>query len=300
MKNNILLLSILLIIIFLGSFCFLKTETFSKDDVFSFIDESAKIFKPYLIKTTAPDIQANIASSVLLNEDKKIILYEKNIEEKTAIASLTKLMTAVVVMDNYPLDSKIIVDEEMLTAWGTAGGLILNEHVTIEDLLYILLIESSNDAAECLASKLNRNNFIILMNEKAKKLKMRSTHFVNPSGLDEDDGTYNTSSAKDLTVLVSEIIKNYPTIKDILSKTEYTIISEEGIRHKLSNTNALLKEIPYETWGKTGYTEIANGCLILMTKNSNNDTIINIIINSNDRFGEMKTLTNWTVTSFSY
>lgn len=302
MKKNkyFLPLSILIFIIILGFFCYAKTETYQKDNIVSFIDKSDEIFKPFLLENSPPSIEANIASSVLLNNDKKVILYEKNLEEKTAIASLTKLMTAVVVIDNYPLNSKILVDEQMLNAWGTSGGLTLGEHVAIEDLLYIMLIESSNDAAECLASKLDRDNFMILMNEKAKKLKMRSTHFVNPSGLDEDNGTYNTSSAKDLTILVSEIIDNYPIIANILSKKEYTVISEEGIRHHLSTTNSLLKEIPYETWGKTGYTEIANGCLILMTKNALNDTIINIIINSNDRFGEMKNLANWTLESFSF
>jgi len=301
MKNKYFLpLSILFFIILLGFFCYARAETYQKNDVVSFLDENINLFKPIFIGNNTPDLQANIASSVLLNEDKKIILYEKNLEEKTAIASLTKLMTAVVVMDNYPLDSEILVDEQMLNAWGTSGGLTLGEHVLIKDLLYIMLIESSNDAAECLASKLNRDNFMILMNEKAKKLKMRSTHFVNSSGLDEDNGTYNTSSAKDLTILASEIINNYPIIASILSKKEFTVVSEEGIRHHLTTTNNLLKEIPYETWGKTGYTEIANGCLILMTKTPLNDTIINIIINSNDRFGEMKNLTNWTLESFSY
>lgn len=163
-----------------------------------------------------------------------------------------------------------------------------------------MLIESSNDAAECLASKLNRENFIILMNEKAKELKMKKTSFVNPSGLDEDNGTYNISTAKDLTILASEIIKNYPLIPEILSHKEYTVISEEGTSHRITTTNSLLQEMPTGTWGKTGYTEIANGCLILMTKNDLNDIIINIIINSNDRFGEMKNLTTWINNSFSF
>jgi len=300
MKNNLILLSAFILIIILGCFHIAKKETYSKENIISLINGNTKLFAPFKIKNEIPNLEASIASSVLLNGNKKIILYEKNIEEKTAIASLTKLMTAVIVIDNYPLDSKILIDEEMLKAWGTSGSLKLGEHVIIEDLLYIMLIESSNDAAECLASKLDRNNFMILMNEKAKKLKMKSTYFVNPSGLDEADGKYNTSSAKDLTILVSEIIKNYPIIKDILSKSEHYFVSEEGISHKITNTNILLKEIPYETWGKTGYTEKANGCLILMTKDPLGDIIINIIINSNDRFNEMKNLTNWTTNAFSF
>lgn len=299
MKNNLTLLSIFILIIFLGCFNVSKAKTYSKENIISF-NEDEKIFKPVKIKKDCPNLQANIASSVLLNDDKKIILYEKNLEEKTAIASLTKLMTAVVVIDNYPLDSKILIDEEMLKVWGTSGSLKLGEHITIKDLLYIMLIESSNDAAECLASKLNRDNFIILMNEKAKKLKMKNTLFINPSGLDEENETYNISSAKDLTILVSEIIKNYPIIEEILSKVEHYIVSESGITHKIINTNILLKEIPYETWGKTGYTLKAKECLVLMTKTPLGDIIINIIINSNDRFTEMKNLINWTNNAFYF
>lgn len=299
MKNSLILIPTLTILIFLGCFHFVKNETYSKENIVSLID-NVNLFKPFETKIEPLNLQANIASSVLLNNDKKIILYKKNLDQKTAIASLTKLMTAVVVIDNYPLDSKILIDEEMLKAWGTSGSLKLGEHVTIQDLLYIMLIESSNDAAECLASKLDRINFMILMNEKAKKLKMKNTHFVNPSGLDEDNGSCNVSSAKDLTILVSEIIKKYPIIAEILSKKEHYVVSEEGIKHKITNTNILLKEIPYQTWGKTGYTVKANECLILMTKTPFDDIIVNIIINSNDRFGEMKNLINWTEKSFSF
>jgi len=300
MNKNLVFLTILTLLIFLSCFIVNKNSlTNAKGNVVSFLGEE-KTFKPYLKNNYDLKLEANIASSVLLTNDKKVILYKNNLEEKTAIASITKLMSAVIVIDNYPKNSKILIDEKMLSAWGTSGSLKLGEHITIENLLYIMLIESSNDAAECLASKLDRENFIILMNEKAKKLKMKKTHFVNPSGLDEDNGNYNVSSAKDLTLLVSEIIKNYPLIPEILVNKEYTVISEEGEKHKITTTNSLLKEMPNGTWGKTGYTEIANGCLILMTKNNLNDIIINIIINSKDRFGEMKNLIDWVDNSFSF
>jgi len=299
MKKNISLFVILIFFIIFG-FIQIKNNSelcFKKTNLYSF--NNTDLFKPIKISNIT-DPKANIASSILLNKENKTILYEKNINQKTAIASLTKLMTAVIVIDKYPLDSKIEITAEMLKAWGTSGELIEGEHVTIKNLLYIMLIESSNDAAECLASRVERGNFMYLMNEKARSLKLRSTHFVNPSGLDEPNGEYNQSTAKDLTLLVSHIIKNYPIIYDALSKNTHTIISEEGNVHYLTNTNTLLKEIPYETWGKTGYTEQANGCLILMTKNKKNDTIINIIINSNNRFYEMKKLINSINNSFYF
>ena len=301
MKKNLILIIILLLIIILGGFhvaesvksCSIKNTPF-------LIDDSLKLFKPFKVKDALSSLEANIASSVLLNEDKKIILYEKNLNQKAAIASLTKLMTAVIVMDNYPLDSKIDLNDNMLMSLRRSTNLVIGEHMTIKDLLYIMLIESNNNAAEYLASKIDRSNFMILMNEKAKKLKMKNTYFVNPHGLDENNGDYNTSSAKDLTILVSEIIKNYPLIKDILSNYKYKLVTEEGNVYNLTNTNILLEEVPYETWGKTGYTEKANGCLILMTNTPSDDIIINIIINSDDRFEEMKNLTNWTLNAFSF
>jgi len=301
MKKNLILIIILLLIIILGGFhvaesvksCSIKNTPF-------LIDDSLKLFKPFKVKDALSSLEANIASSVLLNEDKKIILYEKNLNQKAAIASLTKLMTAVIVMDNYPLDSKIDLNDNMLMSLRRSTNLVIGEHMTIKDLLYIMLIESNNNAAEYLASKIDRSNFMILMNEKAKKLKMKNTYFVNPHGLDENNGDYNASSAKDLTILVSEIIKNYPLIKDILSNYKYKLVTEEGNVYNLTNTNILLEEVPYETWGKTGYTEKANGCLILMTNTPSDDIIINIIINSDDRFEEMKNLTNWTLNAFSF
>jgi D-alanyl-D-alanine carboxypeptidase len=299
MKKNIFLLLILIIFIVIGSVQIKNNSEllFNTKENNSF--DFSNLFKPIQTQSIN-ELSANIVSSVLLSDNNKTILYQENINEKTAIASLTKLMTAVIVMDKYPLDSQIEITEEMLEAWGTSGGLIKGEHVTIQNLIYIMLIESSNDAAECLASKIERDSFIYLMNEKAKELKMRGTSFVNPSGLDEDNGTYNISTAKDLTILVSYIIENYPIIADALSKKTYSILSEEGNVHYLTNTNELLKELPYETWGKTGYTDIANGCLILMTKNEKNDTIVNIVINSNDRFTEMKELINSINNSFYF
>lgn len=299
MKKNLSLLLILFSIIFLGFLNAPKAKTTPKENT-TYLNIPEELFKPIRIKDTFPEIKASVASSILLNDNKKIILYEKNLEKETPIASLTKLMTAVIVLDNYPLDSIILIDEDMLKAWGTSINLRLGEHVTIKDLLNIMLLESNNDASECLAAKLNRENFIILMNEKAKELKMKNTIFLNPSGLDEDNDTYNISSAKDLTILTAEIIKNYPEIVEILSKTEYDFISESQLHYKIYNTNAMLKEFPYDAWGKTGYTLKANECLVLMTKTPQNDTIINVIINSNDRFQEMRKLTNWVNNSFSF
>lgn len=298
MKKNAFFFLILLLILLSSCFNVSKAETIlKKNQTFT---TNKDLFKPFKSKNTNPNIQANIASSVLLNNNNKIILYEKNLNEKTSIASLSKLMTAVIVLDHYPLDSKILVDKEMMKVWGTSRNIQIGDYIEIKDLLYIMLLESNNDASECLSAKLNRSNFIILMNEKAKQLKMKQTSFVNPSGLDEDNGTYNVSSAKDLTLLIYEIIGNYPEIVEILSKKEYDFINENGIIYKIKNTNIMLEEFSYKAWGKTGYTLSANECLILMTKTPLNDTIINIVIKANNRFLEMRNLITWVNNTFSF
>lgn len=298
-KINIIILIIFIGFILTASFSINKGSYFFEDKEISI--KEIGLFKPLQIKKIDNNhLSANILSSVLIKDNQPQILFEKELNKKAGIASITKLMTAVIVIDKYPLDSKIEVNEEMLNAWGTAGGLQIGEHVNIKDLLYIMLIESSNDAAECLASKVGRENFIHLMNEKAKGLKMKNTEYFNPSGLDEDDGTYNTSSAKDLTILVSNILEDYPIIAEILSNKTYYLTSEEGYQHKLTNTNKLLKEFPYKTWGKTGYTEMAKECLILMTRNENNDIIVNTVIGSDDRFTDMDLLINSVNKAFNF
>lgn len=298
-KINITILIIFITFILTASFFINQKSIFSEAKEISI--ENPSLFKPLQVKEINNAFSStNILASVLIKDNQPQILFEKELNKEAGIASITKLMTAVIVIDKYPLDSKIEVNEEMLNAWGTAGGLQLGEHVNIKDLLYIMLIESSNDAAECLASKVGRENFIYLMNEKTKNLKMKNTSFFNPSGLDEANGEYNTSSAKDLTILVSNILKDYPIIAEILSNETYYLTSEEGYQHKLTTTNKLLKKFPSKTWGKTGYTEIAKECLILMTKNENNDIIVNTVIGSDDRFGDMEILINSVNKAFNF
>lgn len=170
------------------------------------------------------------------------------------------------------------------------------------------LIESSNDGAEALAEKMGREEFIFKMNKKAEELGMKNTRFVNPTGLDvftdssqKDFKETNVSTPSDLEKLVVYILKNYPLIPQILSLSEKEIISSSGFKHKLINTNILLKENSAYLWGKTGYTKEANGCIILILKNYSADGggyIINVITGASDRFSEARKLQSWLAESF--
>lgn len=248
--------------------------------------------------------------SVYVNpeENKEVVLSEKKSSEVIPIASLSKLMMAVVVLDNYKLNESVHVSSSAVSASGTMGGLVAGETINVNDLLYVTLIESSNDGAEAFAEKMGRSEFIYKMNKKAKEIGMKNTRFYNPSGLDiftdsseKELLETNVSTPEDLEKLVLHILKNYSLIPEILSLSSKRIVSESGVVHNLENTNILLKEKAGYLWGKTGYTKEANGCIILILKNYssvNSGYIINVITGADDRFKEARKLEEWLHDSF--
>jgi D-alanyl-D-alanine carboxypeptidase len=229
------------------------------------------------------------------------ILFEKEIDKKLPIASVTKLMTAIVALDNYSLQSEIKISQNAIDQEGEAGRLNPDESLSAKNLLYIMLIESSNDAAEALAENMDRTKFIGLMNRKAESLGMEKTFFVNPNGLDaENQKILNTSSALDLARLVMHIQRSYPLIGEILSHKEFSFNSPDGqFHHNLVSTNALLYD-SQTLWGKTGYTKKANGCMVNLIRPPSDDNliVINVILGADDRFSEMQKLTGWLNNSF--
>lgn len=264
--------------------------------------ESVDLFRPLSKdKINELNLDSNNFLSVFIKDEKEILLSEKKINESIAIASLTKLMTAVIVLEDYDIDELIQISSSAVATYGTAGNLQIGEIMTIKDLLYITLIESSNDGAEAFAEKVGRSTFIYRMNNKASQLGMKNTRFINPSGLDEGS-LYNVSTASDLKKMVIYILENHDLITEILSLSEKELISHSGVSRKVKNTNILLKESDVYLWGKTGYTHRANGCLILILNNFsiNNDDgyVVNIIAGADDRFNEARKLEQWLEKSF--
>ncbi|GMX58640.1 MAG: hypothetical protein MCSN_2940 [Candidatus Microsyncoccus archaeolyticus] len=281
--------------IFLLSFIlitFFNTEesVFAKEEKSFFISfKESDLFRPYPKKNINLDISASSYISFLVDGKEKI-LFSKNIEEQRSIASLTKLMTAVIVLENYNLEEKIFVSDSAIKTFGIMGELKSGDVLKIKDLLEIMLIESSNDAAESLAEKMGRDNFVKLMNQKANQLGMKNTLYTNPSGLDFDYS--NISTVDDLKKIVTYIIKEHSLITEILSIKEKDLYNNNIFHHKMISTNILLYENNGYVWGKTGYTVKAGECIILLMKrpfsNTENSYIINIIINSKDRFRDAR------------
>lgn len=252
------------------------------------MEERAKYAKP-VIKKDISELQLNARSVLSLyvgKDGQEKILFEKDSKKNLPIASLTKLMTALVVLENYDLSKEIE---------GKNG----DEIFPVEYFLYPLLIKSDNDAADVLANnydEMDEKKFVRLMNDEAQKLNLQDTFFYNPSGLDPDDlkqldSKINRSTASDLANLTKSLLPQ-TFIWDILSIPKFDLFGPE-----LENTNELLGKIPSVLGGKTGYTERAGGCIILVLKApKSKGYIINIILgvdNHNSRFSEMKKLTDW-------
>lgn len=256
--------------------------------------ENLKPFRNWKVDNI--EIEAKAAISVFINDKgQKKILFAKDSHKKLPIASLTKLMTALIVSENYDF-SQIIETSEKLPE--DNGQPKVGEKFEVGDLLYFLLMTSNNGAGNALAKTIGYNSFIFLMNKKAQDLGMANTYFVNPTGLDPDrpDEITNFSTARDLAVLGNIAYEN-PVISRILATSEIEIYSRENLTpYKLENTNELLGKMPEILAGKTGWTPKAGGCLIVVTKapkNAEKGEIISVILGSEKRFEEMEKLITW-------
>lgn len=236
---------------------------------------------------TELEINAESAISVESNlSDTNKIIFEKDSNLKLPIASLTKLMTAVIVLDNYNSSTVVTVDKQADLQDPMKQDVKLDDKFSVENLLEIMLIEFSNKSAYALAEVAGEPAFVSSMNKKAKEIGLENTFFADPTGLSPQ----NVSTAVDLTKLAEYILKNYPKIADI-SREKQLYIPNFG---ETTNTDQLLGEIPEVVCGKTGFTTLAKGCLLLVINNpKNNDYLINIILGADDRFSEMKKLINW-------
>jgi D-alanyl-D-alanine carboxypeptidase len=246
------------------------------------------------------ETKANSAVAVFVSKDgRQKILFDKNIKQQCLIASITKLATAIIVLDNYDLSQKFLITKE---AEKQTGNLKTGESFTIKNLLYSMLIESDNTAAFALSEINSTDKFVELMNQKMKDFELSETFFAGPTGINPE----NKSSVEDLIKLSQKIAQNYPLIFEITSLPEFDLYNSEGIfHHKLTNTNSLLLEPPVQDekiiGGKTGFTEKASGCLLLVTQKNNIDGyFIYIILGSADRFAEMKKLIDWTDRAYKW
>lgn len=226
------------------------------------------------------------------------ILFERSKNQKLPIASLTKVLTAVVVRERLVLDDVVTVPASAVRVDGIRQDLSEGEKIKVRDLLTLLLVSSSNDAGAALAENARTRglDLVALMNEKAVSLGMTDSHFLDPQGL--NDGAYST--AEDLVKIVVYATR-YPELWDLMSKKEATVTSVDGKIHAVHNTDELLGVLPNLVGGKTGYTDGALGCLMLVVDiPDKHDTIISIVLGSPDRFDDSKRLVDWALKAYRW
>jgi len=217
------------------------------------------------------------------------------------IASLTKIMTFLIIIEEHDLDEAVTVTVEAAQAGGTGIGLISDETITVYTLLEALLIPSANDAAVALAihNSGSEKIFVEKMNTRAKEWGLSSAKFHNASGLDFLDEVektplvFNEMSAEDL-IKITRLALRYALFRQIVEKPYFTGYSiDRKIKHQGQNTNKLLGDEEIFSRGiKTGYTQSAGECLIHWGRVNDRD-VISIILGSDDRFGDTKKLMHW-------
>lgn len=246
---------------------------------------------------TDPNINAH--SAVLFDTKSEKFLFQKDIHKALPIASLTKLMSSVIVVENFDLGSVITVPAEDLNVDGFGADFVKGEKIKASDLLKIMLVKSSNDAALVFQTEAEKNNidFLTKMNDKAQEIGMTSTRFTNPAGL--DDSAFST--AADLVKLV-RYSRQYPLLWEILRTKMLDVSSIDGRTvHHLNNTDQLLGKLPDIIGGKTGFTDGAMGTMILVVNNDNGRSeLVTVVLGSNDRFTEAQKLVEWGKRAFRW
>ncbi len=246
-----------------------------------------------------PVVSAQAAIIVKMPEDR--VLFQKNIYQILPIASLTKIITALVVFDKLELEDKVSINRNMITFYPGLGRLKEGEKLTVYNLLQLLLMESSNDAALALAKEVedkNPNlNFINLMNQKVHQMGLENTYFTDPTGYSAD----NTSNAYDLVNIIKYSLRN-SYLWQILGTQEVTFSSIDGqVTHHVINNNHLLRTMSNILGGKTGYTEEAGQCIVAVSRAPNEKGyLITVVLHSKDRFEDARTLIEWSEKAYKW
>ncbi len=262
MKQGIVTLSFFSILLFIFPLVVLADDKEIENDY----EEIAEVISSDITKI--PEINARHA--VILDRCSKKVIYGKKETEKCKMASTTKIMTAIIVIENCALDDIVTVSEKSAGTGGSTIHLSKNDKITVHDLLYGLMLKSGNDAAVALAEHAGSSieGFANLMNKKANELGLKSTHFSTPHGLDNKD---HYTSAYDLAILADYALKN-EIFSNIVKTKSYTI-TINGYPRSLTNTNELLGNFEGIYGVKTGFTNGANRCLVTSCKRGDLDII---------------------------
>ena len=241
------------------------------------------------------DLGLNAKSAILMEESTGNILYESNPDERLPIASVTKVMTMLLIMEavdsgKISLDDMVTVSENAMSYGGSTMFLETGEQLTVNDMLKGIAVASANDGCVAMAEHLagSESTFVDMMNEKAKELGMENTHFMNTNGLDEED---HYSSARDVAIMSRELMKH----ETIFNYTSIWMDTLRGGKFQLANTNKLIRFYDGANGLKTGSTSKALCCLSAAAKR-NDMQLIAVVLGaptSAERFASAKSLLDY-------
>ncbi len=256
-------------------------------------------------------------ASVILDVDSGTLLHYNNGKEKRQIASLTKIMTAILVVENVSdLDEEVVIDEDSIYTEGTRIGcprsgycigerLKVGEKISVRSLLEAMLMNSANDAATALGKYVGGgsiDNFVKMMNEKAKEIGLNDSYFCTPSGLEiEGQESQCYSTAYDIA-RIGAYSMNYKIIWDIMRFPNKTIYSTDGkYAHEIFNTDRLLGEDHDYLGGKTGFTPLAGYSLLMgASDDTKKHRIVAVVLDDPYRWQDIKTMFDWAFQSYEW
>lgn len=232
-------------------------------------------------------ITTSATSAILMDMDSNRILYGYNINDQRSVASISKVMTALIAIESGKLEDKVKIGSEIDKSYGSGIYIKKGEVLTLRDLLYGLMLRSGNDASYAISNYVGGNNekFVSLMNKKANDLNLKNTVFNNPNGLDEDKGNYST--AYDMAIIMSEAMKN-KDFRQIVKTKKYNLKTNMNT-YIWHNKNKLLKMYKYATGGKTGFTKKARRTLV-NTASKDGLNLVAVTLNDGNDFIDHKNL----------
>lgn len=249
-------------------------------------------------ESTGPVVQAETIYSVDLTSGSPLLV--RNIFARRPIASISKLITAMVILNRHALDEKVTVSKNASSQEGSKMWLRDGEKITVESLLTGLLVSSGNDAAVALAEfdAGSEETFVFRMNEKARALGLKDTHFSNVKGFDEDS---NYSTAYD-TMMFGRAALEYPFIRKTVALKTTEVTSASGkTKHRLESTNELLENPYFKVIGlKTGRTPAAGQSFVSLMDGPNGHEILTVLLDSPDRFKETKIVLDWVLRNYEF
>lgn len=241
------------------------------------------------LKVSALSVSA--ASAILIDAQSESVLFEKNSDKRLPMASTTKIMTAVVAIEASDLDRTVTVPKAAVGIEGSSIYLCEGERLTIEQLLYALMLSSANDAATAIAIAVaeSEDDFVDMMNETARKIGLRNTHFDNPHGLDSHS---HYTTARDLAKLTAYALE-LPKFRSIVSTHKHTIplAGNENAR-LLINHNKLLKSYDGMIGVKTGFTKKSGRCLV-SAADRNGTVLIAVTLNAPDDWKDHRSMLDY-------